>query len=652
MSKKRSKIGKKNAADVTGRSWASIKTLDAFHNALTRSGYGMPNALEATQYPLTRYTQNWQEINSMYRSHWVVQRLINVIPQDMIKNGYDIQSDLKPEQLKDIWSTIRKTRLHAKILEGLYWGRLYGGAAGIILLDNEGDKLEEPIDLDMIMPDSFKGLLIVDRWSGITPESDLVTDINDPEFGLPEYYRISLSDTGQGQRIHHSRVCRFVGREMPYLEKLAENYWGTSELEHVIEEIRKRDNVSWNIAVLTFMANLRILKIDGMEEILALGDKNAQQELYDTVEGMNMLLNNNALQVLGSKDDYQQHQYTFSGLGDVYDRFMMDVSGAAGIPVTKLFGRSPAGLNSTGDADLQNYYDTVEACQEAQLRPVLDKLLPIVFMSTLGAVPDDLDYTFNPVRRSGEDEKQDIGSKQTTAVIEAFTAGLISQQTALQELQQSSKRTGMWTNITDEQIADADDTTQMMGEEPPPGVSDDDLDAAQPGMSNTVMDADWDESKHKRDDDGTFAKMGGGESTDNDDNDDDVYSISNVLGPEYSGYKGNNAIDKLLKEKCGHINDAYYRDGLGGISVAWGDDGFGLQHIIKRRKENGFSDEKIHALLYQMRDVIERGDMVMSSRGNIDIKKDGQCVVVTPNLRGKKLTFILTSFRYRKKSKK
>ena len=227
---------------------------------------------------------------------------------------------------------------------------------------------------------------------------------------------------------------------MPYLEKVAEQYWGISELEYVIEELRKRDNVSWNVALSTFMANIRVIKMEGMEEILSISSPEAQQALYNTIEGMNMLLNNNALQVLGSKDDYQQHTYVFSGISDVYDRFMMDVAGAAGIPVSKLFGRSAAGLNATGESDMQKYYDTIEATQESQLKPILDKLLAVVFTSVLGGVPDDLDYQFNPVRRPNVSEKQDLGSKQTFAVTEAFTAGLIGRKTALKELQQSSRQ--------------------------------------------------------------------------------------------------------------------------------------------------------------------------------------------------------------------
>ena len=304
--KKKSKA--RRLTNDAGRNVGRKLTLDEFVNPLARSGAGMPNLLEATEYPLTRFTQNWQVLNSLYRSHWVVQKIINTIPQDMMKNGYDFQSDINPDQIQKISKVIRQTRLHSKILNGLYWGRLYGGAAGIIMIDGEADRMDEPLDLDRVMPGAFKGLLIMDRWSGIIPSADLITDITDPDFGMPEYYEVTLPE-GQGViQLHNSRVCRFSGREMPYLEKLAENYWGTSEMEHVFSELKKRDNVSWNIALLTFMANIRVMKIDGMEQLLAYGGDKSQQALYNTLEGLNMMLNNNGIQILGKDDSYESHQ--------------------------------------------------------------------------------------------------------------------------------------------------------------------------------------------------------------------------------------------------------------------------------------------------------------------------------------------------------
>ena len=50
--------------------------------------------------------------------------------------------------------------------------------------------------------------------------------------------------------------------------------------------------------------------------------------------------------LINKGDAIHNTQYTFTGLPDVYDRVMMDVAGAARTPVTKLFGRSPAGLNA------------------------------------------------------------------------------------------------------------------------------------------------------------------------------------------------------------------------------------------------------------------------------------------------------------------
>ena len=442
----------------------SMKTQDAFQNPLTRSGVNMPNALEATRYPNTRLTRDWQLINSLYRSHWVLRRIIDAIPADMMKNGYKITSQLEPDQLKRLAKLERQTRINAKILEGLQWGRLYGGAGGLILIAGHEDILDQPLEYDQIMPGSFKGMLVLDRWSGISPELELIDDISDPDFGLPQYYRITSDGMQKGICVHHSRICRFIGRDLPYIEKVAESHWGAAELEHVFEELRKRDNVSWNMVMLTFMANIRTLKMEGMGQVLATGNDRVMQNLYATVQAQNALLNNNGVQILGEKDEYQTHQYSFSGLGDVYDRHMMDLAGSAEMPVTKLFGRCPAGMNATGESDMQNYYDTIEEKQESDLRPTYDKILPVMMVSEFGAIPDDFDYAFRPVRRLKDDEQADLASKNTDSITKVFIAGGISEKILLKELREQSEITGMWSNITDEDIDNANDEVIRMDE--------------------------------------------------------------------------------------------------------------------------------------------------------------------------------------------
>ena len=442
----------------TSKDASKFLTLDSFSNPAARLGVGTDNLAEFTEYRIKRITRDMQLMNALYRNNWIVKRLIDIIPEDMMKNGYKLNTQLDLDSRRKLTRLERTTALRSKILEGLKWGRLYGGAAAIIVIDGHEEFLDEALELEMIMPDTFKGLIVLDRWSGITPETTTVEDYSDPNFGLPEYYTVRAEGLGSGTRIHHSRIVRFTGRDLPYIERIGETYWGASELEHIFDELKKRDNTSYNIAGLVFRANLHIYRMENMGE-MALMPENVRQNLMKTITMLNSMMNNNGMQIIGSGDNIETKQYTFAGLSDIYELFMYDIAGAAEIPATKLFERSPSGMNATGESDMQNYYDSIEEKQESYLRPVYDVLLPIMCMSAFGSVPDDLDYDFEPVKKPTESERKQLASQMAQALQGMFTAGGISQKTLLKELQASSELTGMWNSISDEDIENADDGT-------------------------------------------------------------------------------------------------------------------------------------------------------------------------------------------------
>ncbi len=440
------------------------RALDAFSNVLARLGAGTPNLLEGTEYSLQRMSRDFNTLNALYRESWIVRRIIDVIPADMLKNWITITSGLDPDVEKRLSLTLRRTQLIDKLKRGMQWGRLYGGALGVMLVKHQGYDLSQPLQLDWIMPGDFAGLLIFDRWNGVNPSSELIEDISDPDYGYPKYYTVTDPAGGGSVKIHHSRVVRFTGNTLPFWEEIAEMQWGASVVESIFDELRKRDNVSWNIAQLTFMANIRVLKMQDLGQLLAATDNESQAELLRTLEAQNMLLNNMGMQVMDAADGLETHQYTFGGLADCYQQFIMDISGAAEIPVTRLFGRSPSGLNATGESDLQNYYDMIAEKQESYLRPILNKVLPPFIISTLGSLPDDFDFEFDPVAEPTDKERADLAKCGTDNVVAAYNAGLISQRTALKELKQQSERTGVWTNITDEDIERASDSVEPPGE--------------------------------------------------------------------------------------------------------------------------------------------------------------------------------------------
>lgn len=603
------------------------KAQDGFSNALARLGVGTPNLLEATEYIPQRITRNYALLNTLYREQWIVRRIVDTIPSDMLKNWITLSTEVAPATMKRFERALRQTRVINSLKEGMEWGRLFGGAIGVLMIKGQGDMLDQPLDLERILPGDFCGILNFDRWNGVSPSGELITDLGDPEYGLPKYYQISDPASGTVCNVHHSRVLRFIGDNLPYWESLAENQWGSSVIEAVFDDLKKRDNVSWNIAQLTFVANLRVFKMSDMGQLLGAVDEQSKAELYRTVQAQNWLMSNMGLQVMDSADSMETHQYTFGGLAEVYSQFMMDVAGAARIPVTKLFGRSPSGMNATGESDLQNYYDMIGEEQESKLRPILDKLLPVVCMSAFGAVPDDLDYDFDPVSEPNDKERAELAKSGTENVVTALNAGLVSKRTALKELKQQAERTGVWTNITEADIMRAPEDLENEGELG--GL----LGLPQPGRDS---DENWEEDEHPRAENGQFAN--GEPST--------IEKINELLGEKFEGLKGSAAVKKLLAEKRGHIPDAFHRMDIGAITLVYGNEKIGLAHIVKRRQEDGLD---VDAFLQKLPDLVENGNLVSTPFGRFEVEKDGLKAIITPTLFDQKLTMLLTAFQIKNK---
>lgn len=425
---------------------------DAFSNPAARTGFGTFDLMQGTQYVTTRMTQNYNLLTTLYRENWVIQNIVQLVPDDVMRKWYKITSSIDPEYIDKLRRLERQTHLRDKLRDGMYWARLYGGAAGIILIKGQDD-MSQPLDLDMVMPDSFLGLQILDRWTGIYPSSEVVTDPEDQDFGLPEYY--TIRDEARGQlvaNVHHSRVIRFEGRSLPWLEKVTELYWGESEVEAIYQDLVRHDNVAANMASLTFRANVMYMETDGLDQLLGTANTEMQRRFWNTMAAQSIMESNFGTRIVNRGDVMHQHQYTFAGLADVYDRMMMDVSGAARIPVTKLFGRSPAGMNATGESDMRNYNDFIDGIRDTTFRAILDRLLPILALSAWGQIPDDLDVDFEPMETPSPLENADVVQKKTASIVTAYNADLIDQETARKELQMMGDESGVFNSISDELI--------------------------------------------------------------------------------------------------------------------------------------------------------------------------------------------------------
>lgn len=449
---KLSAIAKNKSTDLLDNFRESVG--DSYTNGPARIGVGTGNQAGQGVYPLTRVSQRYMEILGMYRSHWIVRKVIDVLAEDMLKNPPVLNCDLKPAQIKRFDKVLRDTGTIDKLLTALKWGRLFGGGVAVICIDGHDD-LSKPLKLDDIDLNSYRGLIPLDRWSGVFPGASLITDMNYPrDFGLPETYTCSMQSAVVN--VHHTRLIRFSGRPLPEWERQVEMYWGLSEVEVIYDELQKRDYTSWNIVSLVTRAQVMWIKDDQLAQGMSGASKtNAAFNTYlARMSALAESMNNQGLGVVGKDGDIKSNSYSFGGLSDIYNAFMADIAGACEIPMSRLYGRTTSGLGSNDEGDLQIYYDLVETKRHREVDPAMDKLLPIIAMSVYGKVPDDFDYSWKPTRTVTSKEQGELDKQRAESIQGLYEADLLTKREARMELAQNADEDGgLGSNITDEAVA-------------------------------------------------------------------------------------------------------------------------------------------------------------------------------------------------------
>lgn len=448
------KVEQRKALRAVGKAKKQQFTGDSFQNFIANVGIGTNNQSSFNTYGFNPITNERNLLEWMYRGSWIAAKAVDCVAEDMTRAGVEISAVLKPDQIEKMQTLMTRAGVWAKLNEAIKWSRLYGGALAVMLID--GQDWSSPLRVETITKGQFRGLLPLDRWMVDVSLNDLVTEFG-PEFGQPKYYKIiQMMPEMMGQkRIHHSRVFRLEGINMPYQQRLTLNLWGASVYEPLFDRLTAFDSTTQGAAQLVFKAYLRTLSIDRLRDIVAAGGP-AYQGLLRQMHAMRLFQTNEGVTLVDTKDKFEAHAYSFAGLSDVLLQFGQQLSGATGIPLVRLFGQSPAGLNSTGESDLRNYYDGVSQQQELRLRLPMDIMLRVIAASEGVKVPEGFNYTFRPLWQLTAKEKAEVADILTRTVLAARDAALVQDHTALKELREGAYENGVWSNITDEQIDEAE----------------------------------------------------------------------------------------------------------------------------------------------------------------------------------------------------
>lgn len=440
---------------------------DAFQNLLARTGVGSSSLENGTDYPLTRLTLNFWQLVSLFEGSWLARRIVEAPASDIVKTWPNVLGEIDPDDLAKFKRAITKTNTRGKVLEALTWGRLFGGAGALIVVKGHEHELDNPLDLDKVGIGSYRGLVTFDRWSGISPTGEVCDNFDNPlDVGLPEFYEIHAKNSSETFRVHSSRILRLCGPKMPEPENSVYQGWGISVLAPVMQALISYDNVSANALSLSYRANLIGMRMPELAQILSgVGiSQKAAQDFATRMQPVNQMLSNQSLVMLPKDGELSNVQYSFSGLAELVQMFQLQMAGAAKMPVSLLWGKLYNGLGNAGDGDERIYEKTVATEADVTLRPALEKLFPVIMASELGEVPDDMELSFPSIRVLDEKEKVELAKTVVDTLTVVLNSGGISPRTYGKELKQSSDITGVFTNITDEDIEKLSDKVSSEGE--------------------------------------------------------------------------------------------------------------------------------------------------------------------------------------------
>lgn len=451
-----------------GRPSEATFTQDSFQNLALKLGIGADNGLSQSTYGYFPITRIRVMLEWIHRGSWLGGVAVDVVGNDMTRAGVDITSTMKTDDVKKIKQGMVNKGCWSALNDTIKWGRLYGGAICVPLID--GQNPETPLRLETVSKGQFRGLLVLDRWMLDPSLSDLVFD---PAWGyVPKLYKTITLGTGvPAMTIHHSRVFRFEGVRLPYQQRLTENLWGLSIYERMYDRMVAFDSGTMGVAQSLYKSYIRYMKIKGFRDLASVGGPSLKG-LVNFFELMRRFQSNEGISVIDADDEFGTHQnQTFTGMSEGLLQLGQQLSGALQIPMVRLFGQSPAGLNATGESDLRTYYDGIASQQETTMRVPLGNILRLVAADLGIKVPDDFDFKFMSLWQITGKERAETGEVITRTVGDAFERGMITQQIAMKELQQASHETGIFTNIGPDEIANSEDLipTTLGGVDPKTG---------------------------------------------------------------------------------------------------------------------------------------------------------------------------------------
>lgn len=391
---------------------------DGYMNLLNRYGTSKDSG-EAYRF-VPEATIPDESLTMFYEGNGLFAKIIDAPAEEALKHGFCLD-DVSDQEVEDFYrEALDELDWEETAMTAIKWARLFGGSLAVMLI-NDGRGLDEPLDWKNIK--SIDDIRVYDR-SVIQPdhESMFHYDPRDPfstrgsRLGMPERYSV-YSRYGTFT-VHESRCLVFQNGLLPENSSNSiYQFWGMPEYVRIHRAIQDAEIAHRSAPRMLDRSVQPVYKMKDLASELATdeGENKVLKRLQaiDMARGMM-----NSITIDSEGEDYDFRSFQFAGVADVIDSACNYLSALTNIPQTILFGRSPAGMNSTGESDLENWYNFVERIQKRMLKSNLRYLLSVIFQAGVATGEVDevpkIKVKFNPLWSLSDTEQAELEQKKAT----------------------------------------------------------------------------------------------------------------------------------------------------------------------------------------------------------------------------------------------
>jgi phage-related protein (TIGR01555 family) len=404
-----------SSSEVLARHRSDGSRLDAWENMLTGLGTARDKRMGGR---VASQFVTYGEAEALWRGDHMAAKVVEEPAREMTRRWLDVPVEGDKDASEGMGAALEVLKAQNRVRQAIERQRAFGGA-GIYLGVNDGRDPSQPLNENAVR--SFDFMTVFDPQELIPRR--YYSDVFDPEYGKPERYWLypqgihgepahEVKNLG-GAEVHASRILRFEGIFITR-RQTAENYgWGDPIFARMLQVLADFGMSFGGAAHLMQDFAQAVWKIRGLAEALQSNEPELIRQRLEIMEVARSLLRAVPLDAGdgdgGPSEEFERKATPVTGLPELLDRMCNLLASAVDMPVTRLMGQAPAGLNATGAADVGWWRDKISGLQNEVIRDPMERVIRLAFLSksgpTNGKEPENWSLRFRPLAElSGLDE--------------------------------------------------------------------------------------------------------------------------------------------------------------------------------------------------------------------------------------------------------